>query len=261
MLTSVYKGFYYITSELFNLYGIKHLFATYKDINRCEVSFSEKDGYLKNEVIKSFEKVADFFDVPVSNIVKSKQIHEANVLDINKNYCGMGVTRESIITNADGIITEENNIPLCIFSADCVPILIADKTKRVVCAVHSGWRGTAKTITANALEKMTNEYKIPKEDILCAIGPAIGKCCFEVSIDVIKALSHIKNSEKYSEKKENEKYMLDLKGVNKQILINYGIKEENIDVCGMCTKCEEEFYYSYRRQGEKAGRNAAFIMK
>ena len=261
MLKSVYNGFYYFTSELLNLYGIKHLFSTIKDTERCEVSFSDNGGYPQAEVLKSFEKVSDFFKVSVSDIVKSKQIHEANVLDVDKTYCGMGVTRESIITNADGLITDEQRVPLCIFSADCVPVLIADKKNKVVCAVHSGWRGTAKTISVNALDKMINEYKVPKEDIVCAIGPAIGKCCFEVSADVIEALSHIENSEKYSYSKENGKYMLDLKGVNKQILLNYGIKEENIDVSDICTKCEEEYFYSYRRQGEKAGRNAAFIMK
>ena len=153
----------------------------------------------------------------------------------------------------------QRGTPLCIFSADCVPILFADKNKTVISAVHSGWRGTAKEIAKRAINIMTEEYGIKKDDILCAIGPCISECCFEVSKEVIDAVSHISNSHLCYYRKENSKYQLDLKELNKHILLNFGIKEDNIDICELCTVCEENLFYSYRREGQKAGRNAAFI--
>ena len=104
------------------------------------------------------------------------------------------------------------------------------------------------------------DKNILTNDILCAIGPAIGQCCFEVSEDVICALSGVSNSSECYYKKENGKYQLDLKAFNKELIKKEGVPEENIDLCSLCTKCEEEYFHSYRRQGDKAGRNAGFIV-
>lgn len=262
MLISEYNGLLIVTSELMNSYDIKHMFATIRDKARPEinVSFSAREGYEEKDVFESYQKVADFYNVPVKNITKSTQIHEDKILVIEDRHIGMGVTKESDIKNADGLLTDKKDIPLCIFTADCVPVLVADKNKRVVSAVHSGWRGTAKKIIVNAINIMVNEYKILKSDIICAIGPSIGKCCFEVSAEVIENMSHIKNADLCYTKKENGKYMLDLNEINRQILLEAGIADKNIEVSDLCTKCEEELFFSYRRQGERAGRNASFIM-
>ena len=182
-------------------------------------------------------------------------------MEVEECHIGMGVTKKTMTDNADGLITDVEKIPLCIFTADCVPVLIADKKGTVVSAVHSGWRGTVMEITVNSINVMTEKYGIKKEDIICAIGPCISKCCFEVSKEVIDEVLKIKGAESTFYTKENEKYMLDLKELNKLIILNAGIPEENIDVSDMCTKCEEDLFFSYRRQGEKAGRNASFIMK
>jgi len=263
MLISEHNGLVCVTSELMNSYGIKHMFSTIKDNKRpgLSISFSAREGYSEKDVFESYCKVAEIYNVPTENITKSTQIHDDKILVVEDKHIGMGVTKESDIKNADGLITDKKNIPLCIFTADCVPVIISDKNKKVVSAVHSGWRGTAKKITVNAINLMVNEYKIQKSDIICAIGPSIGKCCFEVSYEVIENMSHIENIRHCYTKKANGKYMLDLKEVNKQILLSNGIAEKNIDVIDLCTKCEKELFFSYRRQGEKAGRNASFIMR
>ena len=214
----------------------------------------------RDTVLCNVSRFADAVGFPADELISVPQIHSDVIIDANKEMLGEGVFKDTDKAG-DGYIITERGVFAAVKTADCVPILIADKNKKAVCAVHSGWRGTAKTISKNAINKMTDEYKIPKDDIICAIGPAIGKCCFEISNEVVEALSHICYYDKYVNKKSNGKYMLDLKGINKQILINCGIKEENIDVSNICTKCDKDLFYSYRRQGESAGRNAAFIMK
>ena len=262
MKLSEYNGLVFVTSELFDSYGIKHMFSTVRDKERNlnKVSFSVRGSYAEGEVKESYSKVAQYFNVLKENITKSTQIHEDNILILENRHIGMGVTKQSDIKNADGLATDKKNIPLCIFSADCVPVLFADKNKKAVIAVHAGWKGTAKEITKKAFTIMTDTFGIDKKDILCAIGPAIDKCCFEVSDDVIESMAHIPDISLCYEKKKNGKYQLDLKKVNKQILLSCGADKNNIDVIPLCTKCEDELFHSYRREGEKAGRNAAFII-
>ena len=262
MTLTDFKGFKIVTSDLFSKYNIKHFFSTISDesTGNKSVTFGFREDN-REEVLKNYEKVADYFNVPVTSITKSTQVHKDVVMEVEECHIGMGVTKKTMTDNADGLITDVEKIPLCIFTADCVPVLIADKKGTVVSAVHSGWRGTVMEITVNSINTMTEKYGIKKEDIICAIGPCISKCCFEVSKEVIDEVLKIKGAESTFYAKENEKYMLDLKELNKLILLNAGIPEENIDVSDMCTKCEDELFFSYRRQGEKAGRNASFIMK
>lgn len=260
MKIAEFEGLTYIKSPLFEKYGVEHLFTTVKDSKkekRTDYTFRNND---KQEILENYKKIADFFNVPIEHIVKSTQIHEDNIEKVTHENKGMGVTKDTSFDNADGIYTPEKDIPLCIFSADCVPVLIADKSKKVVMAVHAGWRGSAKNILGKAIRILKDEYKINTEDILVAIGPAIGQCCFEVSCDVIEELGKVYKNDDCYYKKENGKYQLDLKKFNKQLALIEGVLEENIDLCNLCTKCDSEYFHSYRREREAAGRNAAFIM-
>ncbi|MBE7029337.1 MAG: peptidoglycan editing factor PgeF [Ruminococcaceae bacterium] len=254
------NGFYYITSSLFEKYGIKHLFTTTKA--DCQ---SEKPDFgfniLNREmVLSNYKRVAEIFDVSLNNIVKSTQIHQDNIEEITPTHMGMGIVKETVFDNADGIYTKEKNIPLCIFSADCVPILYSDKQNSVVMAVHAGWRGSSLDITGKGVRILKEKYNVKPSDIICAIGPAIGKCCYEVSGEVIEKISEVTKISDFYEKISLDKFYIDLKNINKKLLLNEGVLEENIDVCNFCTKCEKDLFHSYRREKENAGRNAGFIM-
>ena len=255
-------GYHYLQSELLNQYGIRHFFSTIKhDGLERPVNFGFHYGETREEILSHYIFGGEILGEPVEGIVNSTQIHEAIVRDVEEADCGKGILRESDIENADGLICGENHIPLVIFSADCTPVLRADKKNRAVCAVHAGWRGTVQKIAKNAVEKMYREYGIPKEDILCAIGPCISKCCFEVSAEVAEEFEKLFPMESFAKKKENGKYHIDLKGVNREILLREGVPEKNMDVSNDCTFCREELFYSFRRQGKEAGRMAAFIVR
>ena len=162
---------------------------------------------------------------------------------------------------ADGLMTDAPGVVLLIYAADCIPVLLYDPSRRVAAAVHAGWRGTAAGIAATAVERMREVYDCRPEDILAAVGPGIGPCCFETHEDVpnammtgvsAAALSHIKAL-------ESGKFSLDLKGINASLLERAGLDPKHIAVCGECTACLGERYWSHRRMGNNRGSMAAAI--
>lgn len=168
---------------------------------------------------------------------------------------------ERVDYEADGLMTDTPGVVLLIFSADCIPILLYDPVRRVVAAAHAGWRGTAAGIAAAAVERMKEVYDCRPEDILAAIGPGIGPCCFETHEDVPNAMMAAVSSAAlpYVKTMEGGKFSLDLKGINARLLTRAGVAEEHIAVSGDCTACMGEKYWSHRRMGTNRGSMAAAI--
>ena len=162
---------------------------------------------------------------------------------------------------ADGMMTAIPGVALVVFSADCIPVLLYDSVRRVIAAVHSGWRGTAAGIVTRAVERMGQVYGCRPENILAAIGPGIGPCCFETHEDVPNAMMAAVASPAlpFIKIKENGKFSVDLKGINAKRLELAGLDPANIAVCRDCTACIEEKYWSHRRQGTERGSMAAVI--
>ena len=188
--------------------------------------------------------------------VHGNNVHIATKADARPAY-GPGELIE-----ADGYVTAESNLPLAIFTADCVPLLLEDPVAGVVGAIHCGWRSTVADIEGKAIERFKQLNSRP-ENIRAAIGPAIDACCFEVGPEVIEAVQKLLNdpAESFFTRKDNGKFMLDLRGVVKERLIALGLKQENIELCGGCTMCNPELYYSHRYSEGVRGSLAAVIMK
>ncbi len=162
---------------------------------------------------------------------------------------------------ADGMLTDIPGVALVVFSADCVPILLYDPVRRVVGAVHAGWRGTAAGVAAAAVERMMDVYGCRGEDVLAAVGPAIGPCCFETHEDVPNAIMATVATPAldYIKIKENGKFSVDLKGINAKRLELAGLDPAHIAVCGECTACMPDKYWSHRRFGTNRGSMAAVV--
>ena len=162
---------------------------------------------------------------------------------------------------ADGMMTAIPGVALVVFSADCIPVLLYDPVRRVIAALHSGWRGTAAGIVTRAVERMEEVYGCRPENILAAIGPGIGPCCFETHEDVPNAMMAAVASPAlpFIKIKENGKFSVDLKGINAKRLELAGLAPDHIAVCGDCTACMEDKYWSHRRQGAERGSMAAVI--
>ncbi len=161
---------------------------------------------------------------------------------------------------ADAVVTLRSDIVIGVRVADCVPILIFEKTKGVIAAVHAGWRGTAAGILKKTVQTMTDRFHGAPAQMLVAIGPAIGGCSYGVDYDVMHAVTMATGQGTYHTEKGG-KYFLDLPSANRHQAVSMGIPEDNLWVSGDCTFCHPDRYYSYRYAKGTTGRQGGFIAR
>lgn len=161
---------------------------------------------------------------------------------------------------ADGLVTDVPGVALVVFAADCLPILFYDPERRVIAAVHAGWRGTASGIVERAVEKMAF-YGCDPAHILAAVGPGISRCCFETHEDVPNAMTEAMGAAALSaiEVLPTGKFHVDLKALNAKRLESAGLDPAHIAVSPDCTCCMPEKYWSHRATHGERGSQAAMI--
>lgn len=219
------------------------------------MSFSTSLPDKREAVLENYSRFCAAIGGDYKNTVLSDQTHTANVRVVGKKDVGKGLFSERDYTDVDGLVTNEKDVILVTQFADCTPLAFYDPIKKVVAASHAGWRGTVALIAKNTIDVMVNNFGSNPKDIICGIGPNIGECCYEVDdpvIDEINKLSFLDFSSAYTSK-ENGKYMLNLKEVNRQILVHFGILPENIDVADLCTCCCSDIFHSHRATKGKRG--------
>lgn len=161
----------------------------------------------------------------------------------------------------DGIITNQPGVMIAVGVADCLPLLLLDPVKRVVAALHAGWKGTAGNIAAKGVDSLVQLFGSDPGEILAALGPAIGPCCYEVDGPVQQAFGGSGVSwDLCATPSGTDRWRLDLAAANRQQLLNAGIAGENIEVAGHCVSCSSDWFFSYRRDNGETGRQAGFIM-
>ncbi len=158
----------------------------------------------------------------------------------------------------DAVITKEKGILIGVQVADCVPVLIYEKQKGVMAAVHAGWRGTAEEILKKTINIMTDRFYCSTENILIAVGPGIRWCCYGVDYDVFNKVKHATGDGDYYVQKDG-KYCLDLPTANKLQALSLRVPEQNIWISGECTFCFPDKFYSYRFARGTTGRQGGFI--
>ena len=198
-----------------------------------------------DEVLSNRLKLAKKYKYNNNHLRYMKQIHSSNIQIVTHNS-------NLLIKDCDCLITNKKNLALMVLVADCIPILIEDKVKGVIAAVHAGRNPTFLNITKLSIQKMIKEFDCNPKDIFVCMGPAIQQCCYEIS-------EELKNIVKKSFGKEflHGRY-LNLQELNKQQCIQLGVK--NIKISNICTKCSNKQYYSYRTN-DKIERFAGVIMQ
>ena len=156
-------------------------------------------------------------------------------------------------SDVDALITEENDIYLVVSTADCLPVAVYDKSKKVIANIHSGWRGTEKKIVTKAVKKMMTKFGSKPENMVVFIGPGINRHNFEVGPEVAELFD-----KKYIEESDG-KFYVDLLANVKNQLKELGINDDNIECCDLCTYDEEEYLHSHRRDKTKSGRMFSVI--
>jgi len=160
----------------------------------------------------------------------------------------------------DAMITDLPFLLLFIKTADCLPVLVVDRVRRIIAAVHCGWKGTSKRILQRVIQRMKEHYGCRSSSLLVAMGPCIGHECYEVGEDVFQIFKEENHSREFFRPHplRRRKYFLDLKGANLLQMVSCGVNEKNILSIDSCTHCDENFP-SFRRDKNKAGRMLSFI--
>ena len=208
----------------------------------------------RENVIKNYELLCNCVGIDTQHLVLSKQTHTKNVMVVDKSHCGTRYNKNSF-EDIDGLITNQSGVALVTQYADCTPLIFCDPVKKVIATSHSGWRGTVQEIGKVTVEKMQNEFGCNPPDIIACIGPCISKCCYEVDTPVYAEFSKIPylNLNEIFTDKGGGKFWLDMVEANKQILLNAGIKEENMDISDLCTSCNADLLHSHRASNGKRG--------
>ena len=194
----------------------------------------------------------------IERLVLAKQTHSSNVRLVKEEDAGKGVLRQRDYTDVDALITNIANLPLVIHTADCVPVAFLDTKTKAIGNAHCGWRGTYGLLAEKTLLEMNMHFGTEPKDLAVAIGPCICMDCYEVSKELYEQfLSKFGYRDYIIENKG--KYYLNLPMINRQILIDAGVKEENITVSDVCTCCNCDDMFSHRGLGPKRGILGTFL--
>jgi len=211
--------------------------------------FGDTKGALANR-----RKFLEPLGIDFRRLVCADQVHGNRVEYVIEPDAGKGaLCFETSIANTDALITEQKNLPLAVFTADCLSVFLFDPHTPAIGMVHAGWRGTRVKITAKAVKRMKEKFKTQPEGLKVILGPSMRACCFEVK-DKPDDFS-------FSELIKREgRFYFDIIAENKRQLLSAGVRAENISDSGKCTYCGNEDYFSFRKEADKSGRIMSLIM-
>ncbi len=230
------------------------------------LGFTEWDS--RENVIENRHRFQSALDAANLELISLKQIH-SDVIHLFDAAPAEPCRGDASVTNRPGLL-------LSVQTADCLPILLVDKKRRAIAAVHAGWRGTLQRIVVKAIGKMQMQFKSKPADLLAAIGPSIGGCCYEVGTEVAtQFLSQFADAPEYFDEFRTgdepnpiqwlnmmppghqpppKTVLLDLRKANRSQLLDAGLRAPNIFVSDLCTACRRDLLFSYRKEGARSGR-------
>ena len=192
-----------------------------------------------------------------------EQVHGEAIQRVGRSDAGRGaLSYADSIAKTDALITDEPGLPLLLCFADCTPILLLDPAPRAVGIAHGGWKGTVRRIAAKTVLRMQREFGTRPENVLAAIGPSIGPCCYEVGPEVERQFQEAFSGHEaalFSHPDAAGGTHLSLWAANRLQLEEIGVLREHIDEARTCTACHHEDFFSYRADGGQTGRLGAVI--
>ncbi len=213
-------------------------------------------------VLQNRQLVCRALGAEISQMVAGQQVHGADLAVVSAGQAGRGaLASETALPAVDGLLTNQPGLLLSAFYADCVPVFLLDPVRRAIALVHAGWKGTVARIGAGAVAKMSAVFGTDPADCLAGIGPSIGPCCYEVDEPVIRLGTGMFTWWAEVLKPAGPgRAMLDLWAANQKILLEAGIREENLSVARVCTSCHRRVLFSHRGGRGVTGRMGAFLM-
>lgn len=227
--------------------------------NRC--NYALHVGSDPQQVIVERRRLMETLQFPFAAWTSAEQVHGVHIQEVKSQDRGRGrESRQSAFAETDGMITREADILLASFYADCVPLLFYSPDVNAVGVAHAGWRGTVNGIGPAMARKLVG-MGADRDRIQAAIAPAIGGCCYEVDERVAAPVTEVLPDQADAVLKPAApgKWMLDLREVNRRLLLAEGLNAENLVTTGWCTSCHPEHFHSHRRDQGRTGRMVAFI--
>ena len=217
-------------------------------------------GDEKENVLSNYRILGEAAGFDGLKTVAFSQVHKNDVCIASERDAGEAFLPKK--REFDAIITNVPNLPIATYHADCTPIFLLDTKNHVAGVAHAGWRGTAMKTPKAAIDAMIKNFSSDPQNILAAIGPTIGKCCFETHNDVPDAmLSSFGDCAKDCiENLPTGKFRVSLPHLNLLTLLDCGIPEKNITMSDECTCCKSDLYWSHRKTGGIRGTMAAVIV-
>lgn len=238
------------------------------------LNFGFDRGQERDVVLEHYCTACRALGVDPHILVCSRQVHGDHIRIAHREEPG-ALTRPGDLPEGDALITAEPGRPLAVFYADCAPVLLLDPVRKIIAAVHSGWKGTALRIAAKTVAAMQREFGCSPEDIIAAVGPCIRPCHYQVGEDVCLAFGRDYGSDYQSfflpenpdsvpgkvnvSGSDSPKYRLDLASAIRNTLVQAGLSVKHITDSGLCTACDPQLFYSHRRDGEQRGTHGAII--
>ena len=190
----------------------------------------------------------------IDRLIMPHQVHETKVAMVDETFMALSEDdKQAALEGVDALMTNLSEVCIGVSTADCIPLLLYDKEKHAVCAIHAGWRGTVKRIVEKAVKAMTDAYGTQPQQLIAQIGPGIHLDSFEVGDEVYDAFDQAGfDMPAISVKKE--KWHIDLPECNRLQLVASGLLPQNIKVSPVCTFQQSADYFSARRLGINSGR-------
>ena len=221
----------------------EHFFTT------REFCIKSKEPDMQEVVAQNKQELCDYLNITYDNLISPSQTHTSNIDIVSSN--------KKEYPETDGLILDNCERGIFLNFADCTPIIIYDEVLNIGAVIHAGWRGTAKNIASKAVNKLIKEYSSDVNNISAAIGPAIGFCCYKVRQDVYESLSAtVKDFSGLSEIRSGDIYV-DLKSINARQLKECGVMK--IDISPYCSCCNNDLFFSYRRENGTTNRHSAVL--
>jgi len=248
--------------------SLRHAFSTRRGGSGggrfAGLNFSFRQGDEAEHVRANWAALSRAFGIAPERLLTVRQVHGNRIWVLDEAepvpVSGGGEAGEDA-PQCDAIVTSRPGIAIGVKTADCVPVLIADPVRRVIAAVHAGWQGTARRIVEQVCAALEARFACRREDLLAAIGPAIGPCCYEVDDRVREAMAGLPGFERiFSPGETPGRWQLDLALANRLQLRSAGVPASRVAAANLCTACRPDLFFSHRGSGGKTGRHFNFLL-
>jgi polyphenol oxidase len=228
------------------------------EFSTMNLAYNSSDN--PDSVKENYRRFTTALCVDVRNAVLTHQTHQSRIRQVSQKDKGKGLLIPRDYHSIDGLMTNEQEIVLMSFHADCLPLYLVDPVQRAVGLGHVGWRGTAENLAGKMVREMTKAYGTNPKNVMVGIGPSIHDCCFLIREDVKMLMTqNLPFTAEQMLQVNKDQWSLSLQAVNRRLLWEAGVPDPQIFSSGVCTCCYHTLLFSHRKQGEKRGTMAALI--